>query len=356
MKPIPLHYVWQYNDVDRAFWQEHLEAWVPAEVFDAHTHVDEPRHRLETPSEEKRRQHWVNEVCEPIAAADAQRCQELVFPGRKVSCLAFGIPLPEYDIEGSGASLQEECVRRGWQRLVVPRPQWSADRLAAELDQPQVVGVKPYYALIGPDPTSRDKYLEASIFEFLPHHQLEVLDDRHAWVTLHVPKADRLCHPDNIAEIREIRRRYPNIRLVIAHLGRCYTLPQAQKALPQLADDHGLFFDLSAVMNYAVILYALVKIGPGRLLYGTDNPVFYMRGMQRWRGTSYVNYTNHPFHFNRDRDPPEIEARYTLYMYTALYAIKRACARTDVRREHIEAMFHGNARRLIDQCNVHKAT
>jgi uncharacterized protein len=355
MNPIPLHHVWQYNDVDRAFWQEHLEEWAPAEIFDAHTHVDDPQCRLEEPSEEKRRQHWFNEVSEPIAAADAQRCHELVFPGRKVPCLVFNTPLPEYDVEASGAYVQQECVRRGWHRLVVTRPQWSADRLAVELDQPQVVGVKPYYAMIGPDPTSRDKYLEASIFDFLPHSQLEVLDDRRAWVTLHVPKADRLCHPANIAEIREIRRRYPNIRLVIAHLGRCYTLPHAQKALPQLADDDGLFFDLSAVMNYGVILYALVVIGPGRLLYGTDNPVFYMRGTQRWAGTRYVNHTNYPFHFNRDRDPPEIEARYTLYIYMALDAIKRACARTDVRPEHIEAMFHGNAQRLIDQCNVRKA-
>jgi len=348
MKSIPLCHVWQYNDIDRAFWQEHLEAWVPAEVFDAHTHVNHPLHRLETPSEEKRRQYWVNEVCEPIAAADAQRCHELVFPGRKVSCLVFGLPLMEYDIEGSGSSLQEECVRRGWHRLVVVRPQWSADRLAEKLDRPRVVGVKPYYAMIGHDPTSRDKYLEASIFDFLPHHQLELLDDRRAWVTLHVPKAERLGHPDNIAEIREIRRRYPNVVLVIAHLGRNYTLPHAQQSLPQLADDEGLFFDLSAVMNPDVLCFALRTLGHGRLIYGTDNPVFYMRGRQQWSGTSYINRTSHPFYFNRDHEPPEVEAAYTLYMYEALYAIKRACELAGVERGQVEAIFQGNARRLID--------
>ena len=25
----PLYHVWQYTDVDRRFWQEHLEDWVP---------------------------------------------------------------------------------------------------------------------------------------------------------------------------------------------------------------------------------------------------------------------------------------------------------------------------------------
>ncbi len=348
MNPIPLYYVWQYNDVDRAFWLEHLEPWLPEHIFDAHTHIDEPRYRLEAISEEKRRQHWSNEVCEPIAAADAQRCYGLVFPGRTVSCLTFGMPLPEYDIEGSGSNLQEECARRGWYRLAVVRPQWSVERLAEELDQPWVVGVKPYYALIGPDPTSRDRYLEASIFDFLPHRQLELLNDRRAWVTLHVPRSKRLGHPDNIAEIRQIRRRYPKVVLVIAHLGRCYLLPQAQQALPQLADDKGLFFDISAVMNPDVLHLALNVLGPKRLLYGTDNPIFYMRGRRQWSADGYLNRTNYPFYFNRHREPPEVEAGYTLYMYEALGALKQACQRASMGPEQVEAIMHGNAHRLIE--------
>ena len=29
MQPVPLYYVWDYTDVDRAFWAEHLEGWLP---------------------------------------------------------------------------------------------------------------------------------------------------------------------------------------------------------------------------------------------------------------------------------------------------------------------------------------
>ena len=250
------------------------------------------------------------------------------------------MPSLEYDIEGSNASLQEECVRRGWYRLAVVRPQWSADRVAAELDLPNTLGVKVYYALIGNDPTTRDKYLEASIFDFLPHHQLELLNDRRAWVTLHVPKADRLGHPANIAEIRQIRRQYPHVVLVIAHLGRCYTLPHAQEALPQFADDDGLFFDISAVLNPDVHRLALKIFGPHRILYGTDNPVFYMRGRRQFQDRIYINRTNYPFFFNRDREPPEVEARYTLYMYEELLAIRRACEQLGLDRGEVESIFY----------------
>ena len=351
MNAIPLYYVWQYTDVDRRFWEEHLERWVPRRIFDAHTHVNEPEFRVETMTDEKRRQYWVNEVAEPIGAAEAERCHAVVFPGREFSCLAFGYPMLEYDVDASNARLQGECEKRGWHRLAVVRPQWPADRLVRELDQPNVLGVKVYYALIGQDPTTRDKYLEASIFDFLPHHQLEVLNERGAWVTLHVPRAGRLGHPDNIAEIRRIRRQYPRIVLVIAHLGRSYTLPHAEAALAQLAGDEGLYFDISAVMNPDVLRLALSVFGPDRILYGTDNPILYMRGRQEWRGSTYVNRTSHPFYFNHEREPPEIESQYTLYLYEALRALRQACDELALGPEEVERIFLGNSQRLIECCH-----
>ena len=176
-----------------------------------------------------------------------------------------------------------------------------------------------------------------------------MLNDRHAWVTLHVPKADRLGHADNVREVREIRRRYPDIVLVLAHLGRCYTEPHAQEALPQFADDPGLFFDTSAVMNPASHRIALQHFGPYRLLYGSDNPIFYMRGRRQYGGRAYINRTSHPFHFNTDREPPQVEAAYTLFMYEDIRAIQQACEELGITgRPEIEAIFHGNAARLID--------
>ncbi len=348
MLPIPLHHVWQFTEVDRAFWQRHLEDWVPRRVFDAHTHVNEPRFRLVERTEEMRRQYWVNEVSEPIGAADAQRCYETVFPGRRFSCLAFGHPSLDYDIESSNASLKAESGRRGWLHLIVSRPDWTAEQLEGQLNSSGALGIKPYYAMIpDQDPATRDKYLEASIFQFLPHEQLEVLNQRGACVVLHVPKAARLGHPDNIAEVKQIRRQYPAVRLIIAHLGRCYTLPHAEEALPQLADDAELYFDNSAVLNPAVHRFALETLGPSRILYGTDNPIFYMRGRRQWKGTTYINRTSYPFYFNKDREPPEVEAEYTLYMYEALRALKSACEELALGPNAVEAIFYGNAERVL---------
>ena len=348
MDPLPLHHVWQYTDVDRAFWERHLEDWVPQRIFDAHTHVNEPQFRIVEYTDEMRRQYWVNEVSEPIGAADAQRCYETVFPGREFSCLAFGNPSLDYDVEASNAGLRVESARRGWSHLIVSKPDWPAEQLEEQLNSSGALGIKPYYSLIpNQDPSSRDKYLEASIFQYLPHEHLEVLQQRAACVVLHVPKADRLGHPENIAEVKQIRRRYPRVRLIIAHLGRCYTLPHAREALPQLADEDGLYFDNSAVLNPDVQRFALETLGPLRILYGTDNPIFYMRGRRQWKGTTYTNRTSYPFYFNKNREPPEVEAEYTLYMYEALRALKSACEALSLGPDDVEAVFHGNAERLL---------
>ncbi|MBN1555304.1 MAG: amidohydrolase family protein [Phycisphaerae bacterium] len=348
---MPLYFVWRYSAVDRSFWREHLEDWVPQKIFDAHTHINDPRFRLRSPSEETRKQFWVNEVNEPISPNDAKRCHETVFPDRSVSCLAFGFPELSYDVESSNADNANHCDAFGWFSLAATRPQWSAKKINELLDRPSVVGVKPYYALISEDKTTRDKHIEASIFDYLPHHQLAVLNTRRAWVTLHVPKRDRLGHPENIAEIRRIRERYPDIILVIAHFGRCYTLAHAQESLPRLAKDRGLYFDNSAVLNPEVHRYAIETLGPKRILYGTDNPIFYMRGRRSWKGRSYVNHTNYPFHFNQNREAPAVEGTYTLFMYEALQAFRDACSQLQLSREEIESIFYTNAERLLRTVN-----
>jgi len=356
MNRIPLHFVYGYTEVDRDFWAEHLQAWLPRRILDAHTHILAPRYRLQPMTEAMRRQYWVNEVLEPIEASTAEHCHRTVLPNREFSCIAFGLPYLDFDLEGGNTYVQQECLKRGWHALAVIRPQWSQEKIAALLDAPGVIGLKPYYSLISQNRDTRDAHLEASIFDFLPHHVLEVANDRRAWVTLHVPKAARLGHPDNIRELREIRRRYPNLVLVIAHLGRCYTEAHAQEALPQFADDPGLLFDSSAVLNPASHRVALQHLGTARVLYGSDNPVMYLRGRRQYSERAYVNRTNQPFHFNRDREPPEIESTYTLFMYEDLRAIKQACVELGIQdRKQLEAIFHDNAARLIAGILARKA-
>jgi len=354
MTDIHLHHVFNYTDVDAAFWAEHLEDWVPKRLIDGHVHVNDPAFQIETISEEMIANSWVTEVNAKPDVATAKHCADITFPNRDVTYVAFGHPDLGWEIEGSNEDLRVKGLEQGWYTLAMTRPTWVAEQLAWWLDKPGIIGVKPYYTLIGYRTDWHTGHLEASIFDFLPHHQLEVLNKRRAWVTMHVPKADRLGHPDNQREVREIREKYPDIKLVIAHFGRSYTEPHAREGFIPLADDPGLWFDCSAVLNPDVYRLALEHLGPERILFGTDNPMFYMRGRRLWEGRKYINRTSYPFRFNTEREAPEIEAKYTLYMYEALKAFKDACSDVGIGPEGVEAMFYGNARRLIDDVLAQK--
>lgn len=346
----PLHFVWEYNKRDRDFWNEHFEDRLPASIVDAHIHLDCAEFHHEEMTDAMRRQYWVNEVNAPLTADELDHADRLVYPGRDVKHLVMGFPSLELDVDRSNDYVSAQAAKRHWPALTMLIPQWTAERLEKELAKPNIIGVKPYYALIGRSPESRDKYLEADIFDFMPHPLLEVLNEQKAWVTLHVPKAGRLPAPNNIRQIQELRRRYPDIILVIAHIGRCYSKQHAVEGITPLAEDEGLYFDSSAVINPEAHAAALKRIGPDRLIYGSDNPIFYMRGRRQINGLKYVNRTSHPFFFNKEREPKEVEKNYTLMMYEDIRSVLAACDKCgygDV--TSIGKIFGANAQRLFSQ-------
>jgi predicted TIM-barrel fold metal-dependent hydrolase len=350
-----LHYVYDYTERDRAFWEEHLEGFIPKRLIDAHVHATQPALRRSARTEAERREFWTNEVFEPQDADTAARCAETIYPNREVTLVAFGMPDLAYDTDAANAYTSRQCAERGWYGLAVSNPAWTVHEVERALNMPRIVGFKPYFTMMEGRDVPRDEQMEVNILEFLPHAHLEVLNDRGGWVTLHVPRRDRLGHPENIREIQEIRKAYPNVIIVLAHLGRCYTEPHAREGLLPLADDPGLYFDNSAVLNPATHRIAFEHIGPERIVYGTDNPIFYMRGRRQWHGREYTNRTSYPFHFNKEREAPEIEARYTLYIYEALKAIKDVSEEMGLTREQIEGLFHDNARRLLEGALKRKA-
>ncbi len=290
------------------------------------------------------------EIAGPESIELARQGYAELWPGREVDFLCFGSPRTHGLHQASNAYLSEGLAGSESYALALAPPTWDQETLLAQLRLPHILGVKPYERL-DPNWVGGD----VSVFDFLPHHQLEVLNDLGAWLTLHIPRADRLADPANIAEILEIRERYPEIVLVIAHLGRSYSGYHARAGFALLADDPGILFDTSAVLNPAVLALALDRFGPERLLFATDQPIFYMRGRRTWRGEAYVNLVSGDYSWNTDRQPPEVEAGYTLTVYEMMAALGDTIHGLGYMEDTIEDVFWGNARRLMDRVLAAKA-
>ncbi len=85
---------------------------------------------------------------------------------------------------------------------------------------------------------------EIRIFDFLPPHQLDVLN-RNGWVVmLHIPRDGRLGDPVNLAQMVEIEKNWPRVRVIIAHVGRAYCDEDVGHAFEKLScyEEHGFRF------------------------------------------------------------------------------------------------------------------
>ena len=194
---------------------------------------------------------------------------------------------------------------------------------------------------------------EVNIFDFLPHHHLEVAD-AHSWVVmLHIPRRARLKDPLNLQHMVEIERRYPHILLIIAHVGRAYCPEDVGDAFDVLKKTRTMLFDFSANTNAWVMEQLLRAVGPGRVVFGSDLPITRMRMRRICENGFYVNLVPPGLYGNVSDDPHmrEVSAeegqKLSFFLYEELLAFRQAAKAVGLSAEDVADVFYHNAARLI---------
>jgi len=330
-----------HKPTDRLFYQESLRAWLPPHILDCHAHVGLPGH-CGPISPERRKAIWAIEVGLSQPWEELRANYQLLFPEQRVSALVFGGVYREIDIERNNAYVLAglSSPENDAHALLVTRPERPASTIAEAMQQ-GFLGIKPY-----PDLAPQGME-QAGIFDFVPRSHLQVLNELKGVLVLHLPRPGRIGDPDNVRELLELSDTYPSVRLIVAHIGRAYCLPTAQRGLPHLADRPSIYFDTAANLNADVFHYALETVGPDRLLFGSDLPVTMMRGVREHVGETYLNYTDAPYSWNVSRKTPEEEARYTYFLYEELRALISALQRAGLGREAMRKIMFLNTAGLL---------
>ena len=329
------------REVDRIVYEEEVLPWLPPKILDCHTHVGLPEH-CRSVSAHRKNQSWAMEVGVHDSWDRLRSNYRVLFPKQEVAALAFAGTWREVDTEAAneyvlaGASdpLNDASA------LYVTRPESSVSAIQKAFLR-GFLGIKPY-----PDFSPQGGH-EVSIYDFVPRSHLAAVNEFAGVLMLHLPRAGRLCDPDNVREVLEISDEFPDIRLILAHIGRAFCLPTAERGLPHFADRERVYFDTAANLNADVFECALSIIGPDRLLFGSDLPVTMMRGAREHLGETYVNYTDGPYLWNTDRKTPEEEANYTYYIYEELRALIRAVSRSRLGKDTLEGILYTNGAELL---------
>ena len=334
---------------DKKVYEEELRDFLPDKFIDIHTHLWRKEFTVPAAASagsSKRTVRWPSLVANTNPIEDLQETYRLMFPGKEVSALCFTTRVP-YD--KNNAYVASSTAAAGWAGLYYSDPMESGEELERHIREGGFLGTKCYLS-------RSPKYLptnEIRIFDFFPKHQLAVLNRMGAIVMLHIPRDGRLKDPVNLHQILELKAEFPNVKLIVAHIGRAYTKEDVGNAFELLDTCPDLLYDFSANCCEYAITEVIKHAGPKKVLFGSDMPILRMRTHRIEENGTYINLVPPGMYGDPSQDPHlrEVSAeeaeKITFFMYEELLAFKRAAMALNLSSQDVEDIMYNNAVKLL---------
>ena len=325
---------------DKKVWEEELCDFLPDKIFDAHMHIWEPGTRK---GGQKGCVTWTSIVAPDMTYENMVETYSKVFPGKQVKQLIMASPLCDLKL---GNDYTLKCAKQyGHPALYCTN--WDTDEAEIfEALKNGFCGIKPYQ-------NNSPSYIPAAevrIFDFLTPRQLEFMDKIHGTVILHIPRNLRLRDPINLAQLMEIDEKYPNAKVIVAHVGRAYIPSDVGDAFEILKHTKNLYFDFSANTSDFAMQKMFEAISTDRILFGTDMPFSKMRMYRIEENGTYVNVVPRGRYGDVSKDPhmkESDETEITTFVYEELRAFKRAATAVGLTRDDVEKLMYKNAEKLF---------
>lgn len=329
------------TDLDQRIWREELEHFVPARIFDVHTHLYRWSHYSAPDRDHGSYRRFLGEEFAESTWELADAYDRLLMPGRTVSRLSFGFPFPTHcDFDAANrfvaAQVQRDSASAG---LMLVHPSMSAEQIERSVREGGFVGLKPYrfYASTG-------DAVECSITDFLPEHQIAVADRLGLAIMMHLSKRDAIADPDNRRDLLRLHEKYPRARWILAHCARGYSAWAIERAARELRDMPQVLFDTSSVCETDAFDALWSTVGFERVMYGSDDlPVGVVRGKYIAFGYAwaFLSESNHQLNLTH------CDSRMTLVRYESLRAMRRAALKLGITDAQRELLFHDLAAQLV---------
>lgn len=336
------------NDLDRQIYQDRLKDFLPDKMIDIHTHIwlNSARNDLKR----DRVVAWPSMVADESPVEDHLQSYKELFPGKEVTPMVFGTVPNAESADAMNDYVSKSAKAHDLPALLFAIPEWSAEEVERKVVAGGFLGIKVYLNLS----PSYIPVAEIRIFDFLPHHQLELMHRKRWIVMLHIPRDGRLGDPVNLAQILEIERKYPGIRLILAHAGRAYCNEDVGNAFVVLKETKKVMMDFSANTNAWVFEQLIRAFGPKRVLFGSDLPILRMRTRRICEDGMYINLVPKGLYgdVSVDKHMREVTGdeadKLTLFMYEELLAFRQAAEKCGLEPADLEDIFYNNSAAMIE--------
>lgn len=335
-----------YNEYDKVYYEANLLDFLPSNIIDIHTHVWTKACEKPVSKSTERIAGWISLVTQENSFEDLQQIYHTLLPGKQVDFLMFPNVSDAIDIEKANGYVLHKAQGTKSRALALVHPDYSAQDIEGFFKQ-GFLGIK-VYLNYAPAEIAND---DICIFDYLPHHQLDEVNRQKGIVMLHIPRSGRLKDPVNLQQMMEIEHTYPNVKLIIAHIGRAYAMEDLGDAMQVLKKSKNMLFDFSANTNGDVMAELIQTVGAGRILFGTDLPIFAMRAHRIVENGVYYNITPKGLYGDMSAEPNMRETddaeKITFLMYEQINAFKWAAEKTGLAKQEMEDVFYNNAAKLL---------
>jgi len=328
---------WSYNEHDSKAAAD-LASFIPERIFDVHAHL----YRVADLHMEK--PGLFTEGGAEISYNIWHQCQEKQLgKNRLTGGLFFPLPAEDSDIPKQNEYLSEQLdLAIGSKGLLLISPETQEDYILQALDDPRIVGLKPYHQYSTEKPT-----FESSIFGFMPEKQWALADQKQLIVTLHIVRAAALSDEGNLDTIRYVCEKYPGVKLILAHAARGFCSRNTVMSIHRLRGLDNIWFDSSGVCEVGALNAIINEFGSARLMWGSDLPLSEMRGKCVTIGDGFLWLNNTTIYM--DSNAPTCKP--ILVGLESLRALREACESNDLASGDLQDIFHDNAMRLIGGTN-----
>lgn len=325
------------QEANRRIFAEEFDVWLPRRILDFHVHVFN-RGVVPDDAPYSCGGHPVTQY----DLDDLKRDLDHVYPKRETYAVCFGMPVVGYDSALNNRYIGEVCDNHRFFGLRLLDLQVDTpEALSRDLGSGRFVGVKPY-----PDYVRKADVNTVEIPEMLPDWVMGPVNEHGLLVMLHIPRKARLADPLNQRQIVELCTRYPNAKIVLAHIGRAYFLKNVLGNLETLKGIPNLYYDLAMVNHWEVMEHLFSTVDPGKVLYGTDIPIALAPGKSVEINDQYTYVTPAPWSLSISDDHGKLQ--FTGFLYEELRAIQKAVKRLELSGGFVDDLFFGNGMRLLE--------
>jgi len=275
-----------------------------------------------------------------MSMADIERAYRLIIPQRDITPAIMGFPFPQLDFAAANDYVLEQGANNNTAGMYyIIHPETTVAEIEEAFEK-GFVGLKPYRYY-----SSTGDIDNCGIGDMITTEQVGAVNAHRGVILLHVAKKEAIADPQNLKDIQNLSKRYPDCVFILAHCGRCFIPELLDKTVDILARLGNVYVDTSAVTFESVFQILFERFALDRIIYGSDcaypgwDKGTFVRFGYSWGTISEDDY---------QVDMSHCDGRFTFLSYENLRALLAAGRFCKLTEQQLKNIFFDNADKLLN--------